>query len=143
MMRHRLRADEGLTLVELLVVILIAGILVAVALPSLLGQRSKAQDANAKASVATAAKAATAYGTGQRGFASVTRAHLVAIEKSLETARNLTVEGTSATFEVTVQSAAGTTYSIARAADGELTRDCAPAGSRSCRGSTDPRGNRW
>ncbi len=143
MSRPRLRADDGFSLVELLVAILIVGILVAAALPSLLGQRTKAQDTNAKASAVTAAKAATAFGPDHEGFADVTRAELVKIEKSLESAQNLTVEGTARTFTVRVDSASGTTYSIARAADGDLTRDCTPAGSGGCREATDANGNRW
>lgn len=143
MSRQRLRAEDGFGLVELLVVVLIIGILVTVALPSLLGQRKRAQDANAKTVAVTAAKAATAYGTDDGVFDALDPAALIKIEPSLESANGLKAEGTGRTFTVSVDSAAGTTFSIERTADGELTRDCTRPGSEGCRATPDARGNRW
>ena len=63
MTRSRLAADDGFTLIEILVVILIIGILAAIALPAFLNQRGKAQDAQAKTAVSTAAKAINVWNT--------------------------------------------------------------------------------
>ena len=58
------------------------------------GQKTKAQDANAKTVVVTATKAMLAFGTEHGGFADATNDDLAKIEPSLGQARNLTIDAT-------------------------------------------------
>ena len=52
--QKRMKGEKGFTLIELLVVIIIIAILAAIAIPTFLGQRQKAQDAAAKSLVRNA-----------------------------------------------------------------------------------------
>jgi type IV pilus assembly protein PilA len=49
--RHNLSRDEGFTLIELMVVVMIIAVLIAIAIPSFLGFRKSAQDRSAQSEV--------------------------------------------------------------------------------------------
>jgi type IV pilus assembly protein PilA len=143
MVRSRLRADDGFSLVEILVVILIISVLAAIAVPAFLNQREKAQDAHAKTSVTTAAKAISVWETEHDTFAGADPADLVRIEPALGQAQGLTVTSSERTYTVSVDSRAGGSYSIERQLDGDLIRDCSLPGEGTCAATADAQGNRW
>jgi len=61
-LRARLGKDEsGFTLIELMVVVLIIAILIAIAIPTFLGQRQKAQDKQAQSNLRNALTAEKSY----------------------------------------------------------------------------------
>jgi len=129
--------EGGFTLVEVLVVILIIGILTVIALPSFLGQREKAQDADAKTAVRMAAGAAKAYYSDAQTHAGMNVAKLRAIEPSL-------AQGQGATLDVTANGTTGYTLVVTSKAnggnneytieevDGVATRTCTTPGRGAC-----------
>jgi prepilin-type N-terminal cleavage/methylation domain-containing protein len=101
------KGEQGFTLIEILVVLLIITVLSAIAIPLLVSQRAKAHDTQAKTAARVALGAIEVYHQDHNSYAGADAPALVAIEPALGEAPGLTVSGDADGFTISVESASG------------------------------------
>jgi type IV pilus assembly protein PilA len=82
--RTRMKDDKGFTLIELMVVVLIIAILIAIAIPTFLGMRRRAQDRAAQSDLRNGVTAAKAFFTDKDSYTGFDVTAAEAAEPSLD-----------------------------------------------------------
>lgn len=134
-MRRQLQGftdERGFTLVEMLAVMLIIGVLAALAIPAFFGQSLKARDASVKQAADTARTAIELIGKENGSYLGVTAADLRAEESTLSGVTLNEPLATVNTYTLGVVSSTGTGFSVSLDAGGLLDFDCAPRSTGGC-----------
>lgn len=129
-----LRKQSGFSLIEVLVVVLIIGVLAAIALPAFLGERSKGQDADAKSNARNLVASLESYYANERKYTGA--------QSSQEITRSGIQIGTGKgkteltldddTYTIVAHSRSDTKFTIEKTSDGALVRSCDHDGEGGC-----------
>lgn len=143
--RYSYCGQEGFSLIELVVVVVIIAVLLAIAIPTFLGARNRAEDRAAQASLRLALTAAKAVYTDKQSYADATESPttgLPKVEPSLtyaaadtESSRDnlVSVKAGASEWASAVRSGGGTCFFIHDTANG--TRYGTAAGGQACTGT--------
>ncbi len=144
--RFHWRDERGISMIELLVVILIAAVLTALAAGTFVAQKRRAEDRRAMEAVRTVRLAMEVHHHDHDSYAA-TRADLEGLEPTIRSIAGLQILATAGAYTITVPSTSGRDgggpFTVERRMDGALRRSCANPGHGGCRAQPDAQGNSW
>lgn len=126
-------SERGFTLIELLIVMLILGLLAAIAVPSFFQQRAKAHDSNAKVGARTAQTAIETFASDHRGtYTGATVQILQSIEPTLANYDVTLVQASDDGYLISSKSKSGLNFTITRSPGGQFSYQCDDPGVGGC-----------
>jgi type IV pilus assembly protein PilA len=137
-----LRDQSGFSLIELLVVMIVIGILAAIAIPSFLSQKDKAYDAQAKELARSAQTTAESIATDHDGsYETINAKELNTYEPNIRIATSSgdtylsAATSTKASYTLTATAPDGDKLTISKSEAGTITRSCvSPVSKTGCGG---------